>query len=92
MVQGKLTRGQRTWGECSRTHYDHHHWSQATKSSAQSARDAIKKLDPWALPLATFFYWIRKGGAAALSWLSKNLWVVLIAVAIAYYYFRSKYN
>ena len=64
---------------------------QATKSFVQAARDAIKKLGPWALPLSAFLYWVLKGGATALSWLSMNLWVaVLIAVAIAYYYFRRR--
>ena len=59
-------------------------WAQGiTKSLAQTARDATKKLGPWALPLAAFVYWMLNGGAAVLSWLSKNLWVVLIAVAIA---------
>lgn len=43
--------------------------AQATKSLAQAARDAIKKLGPWALPLAAFLYWVLNGGAAALSWL-----------------------
>ena len=63
--------------------------AQATNSFALAARVAIKKLGPWALPLAAFVYWMLNGGTAALSWLSKNLWVVvLITVAIAYNCFR----
>ena len=63
--------------------------AQVTKSFVRVARDAIKKLGSWALPLAAFVYWMLS--SAALSWLSRNLWVVvLIAVAIAYYYFRRR--
>ena len=61
------------------------------KSFAQASRDAIKKLGSLALPLAAFVYWMLNGGTAALSWLSKNIWVVvLITVAIAYYCFRRR--
>ena len=43
--------------------------AQATKSFAQSARNAIKKLGLWALALVAFVNWILNGCAAALSWL-----------------------
>ena len=53
--------------------------AQVTKSFAKAVRDAIKKLGPWAVPLANLLYGILKGGAVVLRWLASNLWVLVLA-------------
>ena len=64
--------------------------AQATKSFAKAVRDAIKKLGPWAVPIANLLYGILKGGAAVLGWLASNLWVLVLAfVWFAYDYYKN---
>ena len=62
--------------------------AQATKSFAKFVRDAIKKLGPWAVPIANFLYTVLKGGVSLLGWLASNLWVLLLA--FLYYYYESR--
>ena len=65
--------------------------AQATKSFAKAVRDAIKKLGPWAVPLANLLYGILKGGAAVLGWLASNLWVLVLAfVWFSYDYYKER--
>ena len=64
--------------------------AQATKSFAKAVRDAIKKLGPWAVPLANLIYGILKGGAAVLGWLASNLWVLVLALVwFVYDYYKN---
>ena len=100
VVQGELARGKRVVSErAGRPHHDCRRWSQdcSCKRGTSDRIDCLgsqgchKKLGACAIPLASFVYWMLNGGVAALSWLLKNLWVVvLIAVAIAYYYSKRR--
>ena len=63
----------------------------ATKSFAVAVRDAIKKLGPWAAPLAALAYFLANGGGKVLSWVANNLWfVVLLVVVYIYYKYRKR--
>ena len=54
--------------------------ARAVGSFAQAVKNAMKKLGPWAVPLANFLYSVLKASAAALSWLASKLWVLAIAM------------
>ena len=54
--------------------------AKATLSFAKAVKDVIAKLGPWATSLANLVYNIIKAGAGVISFLAKNLWIVVMAL------------